>query len=119
MLLEAIPVPLREDDDGGLRIGQSRVQLDRLIAARAQGATAEDIVRMYDTLDLADVHAVLAWMLRHPEEVASYVNRREEQAAAIRQQGEDRGVVPGPEFKETLQARRAARQDRDHAAPSQ
>src|SRR5438093_2654112 len=93
MLLEAIPIPLREDKDGGLRIGPSRVQLERLIAARAQGATAEEIVRMYDTLDLADVHAVLAWMLRHPEEVTSYVKRRDEQAAAIRRRGEKLGAV--------------------------
>jgi uncharacterized protein (DUF433 family) len=37
------------------------------------GMAPEDLVRAYDTLDLADVHAVIAYYLRHREEVRAYL----------------------------------------------
>jgi hypothetical protein len=46
--------------------------------------TPEDLVRAYDTLDLADVHAVIAYYLRHREEVQAYLKRREEEAETLR-----------------------------------
>src|ERR1044071_3168004 len=115
MPLEAIPVPLREDGDGGLRVGKSRVQLDRLITAREQGATAEAIVEMYDTLDLADVHAVIAWMLRHPEDVAEYARRRNEEAEVVWRKLEAAGV--GHRLtREDLDAMKA-RKEHSHVSP--
>jgi uncharacterized protein (DUF433 family) len=53
------------------------VQLDRIIAARQQGATPEDIVGMYPSLALEDVYAVVTWMLRHPADVEAYRQLRE------------------------------------------
>src|SRR4051812_33189054 len=53
--LETIAVPLWEDEHGGWRVGRSRVQLERVIAAHRQGAAPADIVDMYPTLELADV----------------------------------------------------------------
>jgi hypothetical protein len=44
----------------------------------------EDLVRAYDSLDLADVHAVIAYYLRHREEVRAYLERRQEEAEALR-----------------------------------
>ena len=93
MILEAISIPLTNDGDGGFRVGNSRVQLERIVAARAQGASAEEIVRMYDTLDLADVHAVVAWMLKHPEDVAAYMKRRNAEADELWRQMEADGFA--------------------------
>ena len=101
--LEPIAVPLWEDEHGGLRVGKSRVQLERVIAAHRQGAAPATIIDMYPTLELADVYAVLAWVLRHPAEVEAYLRRRDEQAAELRRK---------------LEARRA-RQGPDDAAPAQ
>jgi hypothetical protein len=42
------------------------------------------MVRAYDTLELADVHAVVAYYLRHREEVRSYLKRRQTEAEALR-----------------------------------
>ena len=39
--------------------------------------TPEDMVRAYDTLLLADVHAVIAYYLRHRDAVRAYLKRRE------------------------------------------
>jgi hypothetical protein len=48
------------------------------------GMTPEDMVRAYDTLVLADVHAVIAYYLRHRDEVRAYLKRREEEAEILR-----------------------------------
>ena len=47
------------------------------------GVTPEDMVRAYDTLVLADVHAVIAYYLRHRDEVRAYLKQRAEEAEAL------------------------------------
>jgi uncharacterized protein (DUF433 family) len=110
LTLEAIPVPLRDDGHGGLRVGQTRVSLESVWHLHQQGASPVDIVRAFDTLQLADVYTVLAWALRHPEEVDAYLQRRDEEAAQIRRQLEEANLTPSPEesarLKEKLMARR-------------
>jgi hypothetical protein len=48
------------------------------------GMRPEDMVRAYDTLGLADVYAVIAFYLRHRDEVRAYLKRRAEEAEALR-----------------------------------
>ena len=94
LTLEAIPVPLRGDGQGGLRVGRTRVSLESVWGMYQQGASAADIVRAFDTLHPADVHAVLAWALGHAEDVADYLKRRDEEAAHIRRQLEEMNHTP-------------------------
>jgi uncharacterized protein (DUF433 family) len=82
--LPADPPPLRTDEGGALRVGNSRVTLDLVVEQYENGMTPEDMVRAYDTLLLADVHAVIAYYLRHRDEVRAYLKRRSEEAAALR-----------------------------------
>jgi uncharacterized protein (DUF433 family) len=82
--LQAEPPPLRVDEGGAVRVGKSRVNLDLIVEQYENGMTPEDLVRAYDTLDLADVHAVIAYFLRHREEVRAYLKRRKEEAATLR-----------------------------------
>ncbi len=72
------------DEGGAVRIGKSRISLDLLVEQYENGMTPEDLVRAYDTLDLADVQAVITCYLRHPEEVRAYLTRREEEAKVLR-----------------------------------
>lgn len=110
ILLQAMPVPLRDDEHGGLRVGLTRVSLESVWHLHQQGASAADIVRAFDTLQLADVHAVLAWALRHADDVDAYLKQRDEQAAQQRRQLEEAGLTPTREesakLKEKLTARR-------------
>ncbi len=76
--------PLRTDDGGVVRVGKSRVSLDVVVEQYENGKTPEDLVRAYDTLALADVHAAIAYYLRHRDDVRSYLMNRAEEAAALR-----------------------------------
>jgi uncharacterized protein (DUF433 family) len=76
--------PLRFDEGGAYKVGTSRLSLDLVVEQYENGMTPEDLVRAYDTLDLADVRAVIAYYLRHRDEVRDYMSRRREEAAALR-----------------------------------
>ena len=72
--------PLREDSDGALRVGESRVLLELVVQAFQDGATPETIVQRYSTLALPDVYSVITYYLRHRKEIEAYLARREQQA---------------------------------------
>jgi len=84
------PLPLANDADGVIRVGGTRVTLDTVISAFTRGATAEEIVQQYPSLQLADVYATLGYYLRHHAAVETYLLQRKEQARLIRQQNEER-----------------------------
>jgi uncharacterized protein (DUF433 family) len=87
------PAPLRVDSSGVLRVGNTRVTLDTIVRAYQDGASAEEIVLRYDSLGLAEVHAVIAYYLRHRGEIDTYLSRRVEYATEIRRQVEARQGV--------------------------
>jgi uncharacterized protein (DUF433 family) len=96
--------PLRVVEGGAIRVGQSRISLDLVVEQYENGMTPEDMVRAYDTLVLADIHAVIAYYLRHRDEVRGYLKRREVEAEALREKIEaDRPRVT----REELLARRS------------
>jgi hypothetical protein len=83
--------------------------LERVIHAFEDGATPEGIVQSYDTLDLADVYAVLTWYLRHKVEVEDYLRKRAEEAEAIRRMIEAK-QPDRAELRARLMARRAQKE---------
>lgn len=117
LTVQALPVPLRVDETGAVRVADTRVTLDLVVARFDEGASAEEIVHSYDTLRLEDVYAVLAYYLAHKGEVLAYLRRREDEAAAVRQKLEAEGITR-PGFWDELKAR-AAKKEQDHAPPAQ
>jgi len=109
---EPIPVPLREDAHGAIRIGETRVLLDLVIQEFQNGATPEEIVESYNALDLADVYAVIGYYLRHQEEVAAYLRRREQEARAVREMIEA-AQPPRSHLRAAILARARAREQAD------
>lgn len=85
MTLQAEAPPLRRDEAGALRVGNSRVLLELVIRAFQDGATAETIAQRYPTATLADIYAVIAYYLCHPGDVEAYLAEREQRAKAVRQ----------------------------------
>ena len=99
--------PLRQDASGTLRVGQSRVLLELVIRAFQDGATPEAIVQRYPTTTLADVYAVIAYDLRHQDDIETYLAARERQAGEVRQRVESRQGDLGELRRRMLAQRRA------------
>jgi uncharacterized protein (DUF433 family) len=97
-------VPIHSDADGVVRVAPTRVTLDTIVAAFDAGATAEEISQQYSSVPLADVYSVITYYLRHKSEVSVYLQGRDQQAAAIRQEVERR--FPPSDVRERLLARR-------------
>ena len=84
-VLEREAPPLREDESGAIRIGDSRVLLELVIRAFQDGASPESIVQRYATLSLSDVYTTIGYYLRHQQEIESYLNQREQLAESVLQ----------------------------------
>jgi uncharacterized protein (DUF433 family) len=76
--------PLREEADGAVRVGNSRVLLELVIHAFQDGATPEEIVQRYSTLSLVDAYSVITYYLRNRIEVDTYLHGREQKATEVR-----------------------------------
>jgi uncharacterized protein (DUF433 family) len=115
LTFHAESVPLRMDEHGDIRVGDTRVLLDVIISEFENGASPEDIVHGYSTLQLADVYAVIAYYLRHQEEVDNYLQKREVEAERLRQEIEAQQPWRSG-LREKLLARRA-QMEQGHASP--
>ncbi len=80
--------PLQQVDGGAICVRGSRVTLETIYAAFRQGNTAEQISQMFPTIALGDIYAVIAFVLRHPAEVAEYVHERERIGDVVRREME-------------------------------
>ena len=86
LTLHTQPVPLRIDEHGAVRVGDSQVLLDVVIREFTNGAEPEAIACGYPTLNLADVYGVIAYYLRHRQEVDQYLDNRRQEAEKLRQE---------------------------------
>ena len=82
----AVNVPLRTDQDGAIRIGETRVLLEMVVRAFERGATPEGIVQSFPSLKLGDVYAVIAWYMQNRAEVDAYMRRVEADSERIRRE---------------------------------
>jgi len=69
-------VPLAENEAGDLYVEGSRVFLEDLVDLYRQGYSPEEMALAYPSLKLADLYAVLAYVLRHLAEVEAYLERQ-------------------------------------------
>jgi len=104
----AEPAPLQANEDGLILVGKTRVTLDTVVSVFNQGATAEEIVNRYPSLNLADVYATISFYLKHQSEVEAYLQQRQQQAEEIRVINQARFDPQG--LRDRLLARKAARQ---------
>jgi len=84
--LPAEKAPLRINRDGVALVGNTRVRLETVIAAFLRGDSPEQIADSFDTLSLADIYGVLAYYLKHRDEVDAYLVRLTADAAAVQRE---------------------------------
>jgi uncharacterized protein (DUF433 family) len=96
-------IPIRADQYGRLRVGDTRVLPDLVIYAYWRGRTPESIVERYPSLSLDDVYLAMGYYLRHRESVDAYL--RAQEAEAERGQREDEAQHPRTLTREALLAR--------------
>jgi uncharacterized protein (DUF433 family) len=63
LVLTVDPIPLMTDANGVVRIQGTRVTLDTVVTAFLEGATAEEILEQYPSLQLSDIYTVIGYYL--------------------------------------------------------
>ena len=76
LLIETEAPPLQKWDDGSIRVGDSRVPLERIVYAYNVGDAAEEIQMDFETLSLADIYGAIAYYLGHKDAVDQYIRER-------------------------------------------
>jgi hypothetical protein len=105
-----VAVPIREEPAGVFRVGKSRVLLELVLRAFKAGATPESIVQSYDTLNLADVYAVVSRYLADPAPFEAYLRQCDEAAAKTRLMIEE-SQGPQRDLRAILLARAKAKEE--------
>jgi uncharacterized protein (DUF433 family) len=69
---------VRVDEHGAMRIGNSRVMLDSIVAGFEQGHSPETLQQQYPALSLEEVYGAITYYLAHTDEVHAYLKRQDE-----------------------------------------
>ena len=107
------PIPLQKASDGAWRISGTRIPVDTIIKAYLNGENAEEIAESFDTVRLADIYAILSYYLERPSEMTAYLQRRDDEAAQIRQRIETQH--PPHNIRQRLLTRRRTQLERQYA----
>jgi|SaaInl8_200m_RNA_FD_contig_91_521307_length_6160_multi_4_in_0_out_0_7 uncharacterized protein (DUF433 family) len=96
-------IPLEEDFEGVLKVSGTRITLDTVIYAFLNGATPEEIVQQYSSINLADIYYILGYYLHNQPEVESYLQIRQQERIKVREQNEAQFAPQG--IRDRLTAR--------------
>jgi uncharacterized protein (DUF433 family) len=73
-------VPLKQWEDGSIRIDGSRVPIESILYHFKQGATAERIQDSFPSLTLREIYGAIFYYLENIETVEEYLRQQEEAA---------------------------------------
>src|SRR5687767_3639783 len=68
---------IRQDDQGALRVGDTRVMLDGIVASFREGTSPECILQQYPSLTLEQVYGAITYYLAHEKEVHTYLQQQD------------------------------------------
>jgi uncharacterized protein (DUF433 family) len=105
--LVAEPPPLRMEEGGVIRVGQTRVTLDSVLYSYNEGCTPEEIVMKFPTLRLGEVYSVIVYYQWNRSMVDDYLEQRRQEAEELRREIEARHPIA--EVRERILARRNER----------
>lgn len=76
--MSAAKAYVRQDEHSVLRVGDTRVMLDSVVAAYHQGHSAETIAQQYPALSLEEVYGAIAYYLANKAEVDQYLRSQQD-----------------------------------------
>jgi uncharacterized protein (DUF433 family) len=91
--MQAAKTYVRQDEHGVLRVGDTRVMLDSVVAAFHQGHSAETIAQQYPALSFEEVYGAIAYYLANRGDVDQYLRRQDE---VWKQYREKANAAPSP-----------------------
>ena len=86
LAFEPISVPLYRDEDGVIRVGDTRIILEAILGEHSAGKGAEAIADDFPPLAPADIYAVLAYYYRHRAAMDEYLRERRNEAERLRRE---------------------------------
>lgn len=90
LTLEPPVLPITLTPQGVALVRGTRVPIDTLITAFAQGDTPEEMAQNFPTVSVTDAYAVIAYYLQHQTAVDAYLAERRQRRAALQAQIEAR-----------------------------
>ena len=67
---------VQTDEHGAMRVGNTRVMLDSIVAGFQEGHSAETIQQQYPALTLEEVYGAITYYLSRTDEVNEYLKRQ-------------------------------------------
>jgi uncharacterized protein (DUF433 family) len=95
---------VRTDEHGVMRVANTRVMLDAVVAGFQQGYSPESIRQQYPALTLEQVYGAITYYLAHRVEVDAYLQKQDELWDRLRREADQN---PSPVITR-LRALRAA-----------
>lgn len=105
VLIDTVEDIITVSEAGVWRVAGSRVSVDSVIYSFNSGASPEEIVWQFDTLDLKQVYAVINYYLHNREHVDKYLAASKKEANRIGRKLEKEFPLPAG-LKDRMKARR-------------
>lgn len=81
---------VRTDEHGVMRVADTHVMLDSVLASFDQGHSPEAIRSQYPSLTLEQIYGAIAYCLAHQEEIRQYLQRQDAEWSKWRKVAEQR-----------------------------
>ncbi|MCS7190952.1 MAG: DUF433 domain-containing protein, partial [Fimbriimonadales bacterium] len=78
--LNTPPLPLRLDENGAIRVGDTRITLETVLTQFQQGSSPEMIVLSFPTLRLENVYTLIAYYLHNRALIDEYLQTARQDA---------------------------------------
>src|SRR5438445_8513867 len=105
VLVDTVEDIITVNEAGVWRVAGTRVSVDSVIYSFNSGASPEEIVWQFDTLDLKKIYAVINYYLHNREKVDKYLAEGEKEAKRIERRLKKEFPLPAG-LKERIDARR-------------
>lgn len=99
-----LTLPVRQESDGRLLVGESRIPLESVLYAFLDGATPEEISYQFPALRLPEIYSSITFYLQNGPELEAYLSEREAVRSRVREENEKR--FPAEGIRQRLLARK-------------